>query len=284
GTMTCSKKVEKFINDSYKNKIYDEFLEPTMFVKNSKIEKDDLIIWMNFRPDRAVELIGKFYKDGYDVITLMKIRDSIKYPYLIDDLHISNTLGEVLERNNLKQLRIAETEKYNHVTYFFDGGRDLKLKNSDNILVASPKVATYDLKPEMSINEVNEKLLAKLDENIYDVVIVNYANGDMVGHTGNMDAAVQAVEAVDNAVGKLYDKVKEKDGILIITADHGNCEYMIDDDNNIVTTHTTNKVNFVLCNENVTLKDGGLADIAPTILDILNIEKPVDMTGESLIK
>ena len=194
---------------------------------------------------------------------------------------LENTLGEYISIKGLKQLRIAETEKFAHVTYFFDGGEDKKLKNCDRILIPSPKVATYDLKPEMSAYEITDTLINKIEN--YDLVILNYANGDMVGHTGNLEASIKAVETLDDCLKKLHDKIKEIDGNLLIIADHGNCEYMIDDDGNKVTSHTTSLVPCILCNNNYSLKDGALCDVAPTILKIMNIDIPKEMTGKSLV-
>ena len=188
-----------------------------------------------------------------------------------------------MDKLNLKQLRIAETEKYAHVTYFFDGGREIELKNSKRILIPSPKVATYDMKPEMSAYNITKTLINELD-NDYDFVVVNYANPDMVGHTGNYDAAVEAVEKVDLCLGKLYEKVKSTNGVLFILADHGNCENMIDENGNPITTHTTNKVPFIITDKNIELTNGKLADIAPTVLKYMNIKIPDEMNGNILIK
>ena len=187
-----------------------------------------------------------------------------------------------LSKKGIKQLRIAETEKYAHVTYFFDGGKELELANCDRILIPSPKVATYDLKPEMSAYEITDMLLSVVDN--YDVVILNFANGDMVGHTGDFKATIKAVETVDECLGKIYNKVVGKDGILVVTADHGNSDYMLDEDGNIVTSHSTSLVPFIVTDKKLKLKDGKLADIAPTMLNIMGLEVPSEMTGESLIK
>ena len=196
---------------------------------------------------------------------------------------LDNTLGEYLSKNHKTQLRIAETEKYAHVTYFFDGGVEKDLDGCKRILVNSPKVATYDLKPEMSAYEVTDKLIKELDNHL-DVVILNFANGDMVGHTGNLDAAIKAVETVDDCIGKIYKKVEEIGGTLIVTADHGNSEVMIDDNGNVITSHTTNKVPFIITDKSIKLEDGKLADIAPTMLYLLGLDIPKEMTGNVLIK
>ena len=206
----------------------------------------------------------------------------VKAPHAFNDPELTNILGEYIEKQELSQLRIAETEKYAHVTFFFDGGKEVDYKKEKKILVPSPKVATYDLKPEMSADEVTDKLLAELSNT--DLVILNFANGDMVGHTGVLQAAIKAVETVDKNLKRIYDKVMELGGILIVTADHGNCEEMLDDDNNVVTSHTTNPVPFIITESNLKLHEGKLGDIAPTILDLMGIEKPKEMTGESLIE
>ena len=223
--------------------------------------------------------------ENVKLVSMMPITDSVKGITAFDIQKLNNTLGKYVDDLGLNQLRIAETEKYAHVTYFFDGGVELALKNSKRILVNSPKVATYDLKPEMSAEEVTDKLLAELDNDYLDLVVLNYANGDMVGHTGNYDAAVKAVEFLDKCIGRLYQKVEEKQGILVITADHGNCDIMINEDGTPCTTHTTNKVPFIVTKDDIQLKDDGkLADIAPTLLHLLKIPVPVEMDGESLIK
>jgi 2,3-bisphosphoglycerate-independent phosphoglycerate mutase len=212
------------------------------------------------------------------------VTETVKCPHAFNDLDLKNILVDYLHNNNLSQLRIAETEKYPHVTFFFDGGKEVEYPDMKKILIPSPKVATYDLKPEMSVYEVTDNFLKEVGN--FDVTIMNLANGDMVGHTGVYEAAVQAVEDMDKCLEKIYNKVvKELDGTLIIIADHGNCEQMWDDKNNVpLTSHTTNPVNcIVVSNTEYTVHDGGLADIAPTILKILDIKKPKDMTGKSLI-
>lgn len=197
---------------------------------------------------------------------------------------IDNSLGVYLATKNCSQLRIAETEKYAHVTYFFDGESNASLEGCQKFLIPSPKVATYDLKPEMSAYEITDRLLHELDQNKYDVVILNYANGDMVGHTGVFDATVKAVEAVDICLGKLIDKVQMLNGTLVVLADHGNCDVMLDQENHIITSHSTNKVPFIITRNNITLKDGKLGDVAPTLLALLNLPVPKDMTGKILIE
>ena len=202
---------------------------------------------------------------------------------------LTNTLGEYVSKNGLNQLRIAETEKYAHVTFFFNGGVETPNANEDRALIASPKVATYDLKPEMSANEVTEELISRLDQDKYDMIILNFANPDMVGHTGVMEAAVKAIETVDTCLGKVVEKVLEKDGTVFVTADHGNAEVMIDySTGNPMTAHTTDEVPFLWISKDSEVKElkskGKLADIAPTMLTVMGLEVPSEMTGENLIK
>ena len=269
-------------DDSYKNGIYDEFIEPSLLNKNGLIEKDDAVIWFNFRPDRAIQILSYLENITSHIATMMFVSNDIKAPFAFKLNDLKNTFGEYISDMGLKQLRIAETEKYAHVTYFFDGGVEKKLNGCDRILVHSPKVATYDLKPEMSAYEVTDKLLENMNK--YDVIILNFANPDMVGHTGNMSATIKAVEVVDENLGRIYEKACELGFTLLVTADHGNSEYMIDENNNPVTSHTTNKVPFIVCNKNLQLNEGRLSDIAPTMLELLRLGKPKEMTGESLIK
>lgn len=280
------------IKDSYANKIYDEFVLPTVLDKNGIVEENDGLILFNYRPDRGRELFSaltnpkftgferKFIRN-LKLVTMMPLSNEVINTTAFDNQNLADTLGEYLADNNKKQLRIAETEKYAHVTYFFDGGLEKELVGCDRILIPSPKVATYDLAPEMSAVEITDRLIEVVDN--YDVVIVNYANGDMVGHTGIIPAAVTAVECVDKCLGRLYKKVEEIGGTLLVTADHGNCDWMLDDNNNVITSHSTSLVPFII-NKNVELKDGKLADIAPTILTMLNLEIPKEMTGNILIK
>ena len=292
--MTQNKEVKDIlntINESYKNNITDEFIEPFK-TYDINIKENDGILVFNFRPDRLRELFTAFtnpdFKDferefipNLKLVTMMPVDSNVICTNLFKHTKINNYLGEVLMKNNLKQLRIAETEKYAHVTYFFDGENKTKLDNCDQILIPSPKVATYDLKPEMSAYEITDTLLSKMEN--YNVIILNFANGDMVGHTGNFEATVKAIESVDECIGKIYQKINELNGILIITADHGNCDYMLDDNNNIITSHSISPVPF-LVTKNIKLKNGKLADIAPTVLTLLNIKVPKEMTGEILIK
>ena len=289
-----SNNYEEVINNSYKNNIFDEFIMPTIINDNCLIEENDGVIIANFRPDRIIQIVNALTNKDFNefevkkftnlkVSTMAPVADTVYANCAFPRDELSNTLGVYLSSLGYKQLRIAETEKYAHVTYFFDGGKELELQGCNRVLIPSPKVATYDLKPEMSATEITDKLLLELDNN-YDLVILNYANGDMVGHTGNMEATIKAIEVVDYNLGRLYNKLQEKNGLLIITSDHGNSDCLIDENNNIITAHTTNKVPFIICDKNFKLKDGKLSDIAPTILKILNIEIPKEMTGNILIE
>ena len=293
GLGETSLSIKEYIEDSYSKEIIDEFFVPTVFDKNGRLEENDGLIVFNFRKDRLREILtaitNKNFNDmavtkfnNVQTVTMMPVVESVIAEHAFDDPKLTNILGEYIEKQGKSQLRIAETEKYAHVTFFFDGGKEVDYKNEKKILIPSPKVATYDLKPEMSAYQVSDELLNELGN--YDLIILNFANGDMVGHTGVLEAAIKAVESVDVCLGKLYDKVKELDGVMIITADHGNCEEMLDEDNNVLTAHTTNPVPFIVTKENISLVPGKLGDIAPTILELMNIEKPVEMTGNSLIK
>jgi len=283
----------EYMENSYKENITDEFIKPMLINKEGTITDGDGLLVFNFRPDRLRQLFKVITNKEFNefphktfknikLTTMMPVSDEVICLNAFTNQKLDNTLGEYLSYKGVKQLRIAETEKYAHVTYFFDGGIEKELKGCDRILIPSPKVATYDLKPEMSAYEITDKLLSVIEN--YDLVVLNFANGDMVGHTGIFDAAVKAVEVVDECIGKIYNKVMEMGGTLIVTADHGNSDYMIDENNNPVTTHSTSLVPFIVTDDKIELKDGKLADIAPTILDIMGIEKPIEMTGESLIK
>ncbi len=272
----------------------DEFVIPAIIDENGMIEDNDGMIVFNFRPDRLRQLFKIFTNDSFNefahhkyqnlkVVTMMYVNDEVLAPYAYEILKLDNTLGEYVSKLGLKQLRIAETEKYAHVTYFFDGGLDRVYRGEDRILIPSCKVATYDLKPEMSAVEITNNLLDCLDRD-YDLIVVNYANGDMVGHTGNMKATIKALETVDECLGKLYKKVMDKNGILVVTADHGNSDIMLDDKNNIITSHTTSKVPFIVTLDNLHLNEGKLGDIAPTILRLMEKDIPKEMTGNILIR
>lgn len=288
--------------DSYAKEVYDEFILPTIITKDGqpvgKVEEGDSIIFFNFRPDRAREMTRAFCDDAFTGFERDRVNTHFvtftQYDITIPNKEVAftpqtltNTFGEFLANAGKSQLRIAETEKYAHVTFFFNGGVEDSYENEDRVLVSSPKVATYDLQPEMSVNEVSDKLDDAIRSGKYDVIICNFANPDMVGHTGNMDAAVSAIEAVDAAVGKVITAIEETNGYAFICADHGNAEQMKDyETNGAFTAHTVNPVPFVLVNykEGVTLKEGGkLADIAPTLIEMMGMEKPAEMDGESLL-
>ena len=285
--------IEEYIQNSYKENITDEFLIPAVFDETGRIEEQDGIITFNFRKDRLREILtaltNKDFKEmevvkfnNIKTVTMFPVTLSVKAKAAFLDEELTNTIGEYLESKGLSQLRIAETEKYAHVTFFFDGGKEIDYPHEKKILIPSPKVATYDLKPEMSAKEITDILLNELEK--YDVIILNFANGDMLGHTGVVPAAIKGIETVDKCLEKLYQKIKELDGLMIITADHGNCEEMLDKNDNPVTSHTTNLVPFIVTKENIKLKEGKLADIAPTILDLLNLPIPKEMTGNTLIE
>ena len=288
---------EEIFTNSYEKEITDEFIKPSI-IKNTNgfLNDNDGIIVFNYRPDRLREMFTAITNNeaspmktkkfkNIKLVSMMPITDTVIGEHAFDHQSLTNTLGEYLDNLGLSQLRIAETEKYAHVTYFFDGGKEIKLKHAKRILVPSPKVATYDLKPEMSAEEITNKLLEELNKDYLDIVILNYANGDMVGHTGVYDKAVTAVEFLDKCLKRLYDKIKEIDGTLIVTADHGNCDIMINEDGTPCTTHTTSKVPFIVTNKEIELKeDGKLADIAPTLLTLLDVPIPAEIDGTSLIK
>ncbi len=277
----------------YKSNITDEFVNPCIIEGGSKIKENDGVLFINFRPERMKQLIDAFTDPGFRVFETTKFRN-VKFasifkihknvPFAYEREEIKNTFGEYLLNLDFKQIRIAETEKYNHVTYFFDGEKEITDKSYSKVLVPSPSVPTYDMKPEMSAGEVTGEVLKAIDED-YDFILINFANPDMVGHTGKIGAAIDAIELVDFCVGKIEEKAKENFYELVITADHGNAEYMIDVNGNPVTSHTTNKVPFIICDNKFKLKSGGgLKDIIPTVIDMYEIKKPEEMTGESLIE
>ena len=279
--------------ECYDNNIFDEFIIPTI-VNEKKIEDNDGMILFNFRPDRARELFTALTNKDFNefenkkfnnlkLVTMMPVADSVICTNAYKHENLINTLGEYIDNLGLKQLRIAETEKYAHVTYFFDGGVERDLKGSTRILIPSPSVKTYDLKPEMSAYLITDKLMEELDNN-YDLVVLNYANGDMVGHTGNYDATSKAVLALDNCLDRLYKKAIENGYTLVIIADHGNCDYMLDDKDNVVTSHSVSPVPCIITDNNYKVNNGRLCDVAPTILDIMGIDIPKEMNGNSLIE
>ena len=277
--------------------ITDEFINPSVINRDGFICDNDAIITFNFRPDRLRELYAALSNKDFEcfdrkmlnnikIVTMMPVAEEVICTNAYDKENINNVLGKVMDENNLSQLRIAETEKYAHVTYFFDGGIELELDKCKRVLIPSPKVDTYDLKPEMSAYEITDTLINELKENKYDLVVLNYANGDMVGHTGVYEKGIIAVETVDKCIEKLIDNINLDEYTIIITADHGNCEQMVNNDNTINTAHTTNLIPFIILNKDIKLKEnyvGTLADIAPTILKIMNIDLPKEMSGINLI-
>ncbi|MEA4815989.1 MAG: 2,3-bisphosphoglycerate-independent phosphoglycerate mutase [Lachnospiraceae bacterium] len=294
------------VEASYEKNVTDEFVAPVVITNPegkpvSKISNNDSVIFFNFRPDRAREITRALCDPDFNGFKRDFIPQGLKYicftqydvtmpnvevAYMPETL--KNTLGEYIASRGLKQLRLAETEKYAHVTFFFNGGIEKPNKNEDRVLIPSPKVATYDLKPEMSAYEVTDVLVEKILSKEYDLIVINYANSDMVGHTGIFEAAVKAVEAVDECVGRAYDALLKVNGQMFICADHGNSDQMIDYKTKTpFTAHTTNPVPFILVNyaEGIGFRENGkLADIAPTLLKMMDIPKPLEMTGESLLK
>ena len=282
------------VKNAYANGVTDEFVEPVICDPDGTISDHDSVIFFNFRPDRAREITRAFvdpdfsgFTRQYFPVTFVCTTEydatmpnvEVAYPRL----SVRNGLGEYLSSMGLSQLRIAETEKYAHVTFFFNGGVETQFPGEDRVLVPSPKVATYDLQPEMSADEVADKCVERIESGAYDVIILNFANCDMVGHTGVFDAAVRAVETVDTCVGRVVDATMKMGGIAMITADHGNAEVMTQPDGSPMTAHTTNPVPFILCGAGTELRKGRLADIAPTILDVMGLAVPEEMDGRTLI-
>ncbi|MED1562962.1 phosphoglyceromutase [Alkalihalobacillus alcalophilus ATCC 27647 = CGMCC 1.3604] len=291
------------IQDSYGNSVHDEFLIPSVMTKEdgspvAKIENDDAIIFFNFRPDRAIQMSQVFTNEDFrgfergdshptniHYVCLTQFSETVKGFVAFKPTNLDNTLGEVLSQQNYKQLRIAETEKYPHVTFFFSGGREQPFPGEERILIDSPKVATYDLKPEMSAYEVTDALVAEIEADKQDVIILNFANPDMVGHSGMLEPTIKAVEAVDECLGKVVEAILAKGGAAVITADHGNADEVITLADTPMTAHTTNRVPVIVTKENMSLReDGILADLAPTVLSLLGAKQPEEMTGKSLIK
>ena len=288
----------KAVEDSYAADVSDEFVKPVVCCPEGVINEGDSVIFMNFRPDRAREMtwalnLADF--DGFErkktvyplsYVCTAQYDEALPLPIAYPPEDIENTIGEIVSARGLRQFRVAETEKYAHVTFFFNGGVEKPCEGEERCLVPSPKeFPTYDLIPEMSAKTVADKCIEAIKSDEYEMIICNFANCDMVGHTGVMDAAVKAVETVDECMGRLYDAARSMpDTVLIITADHGNADCMSDAEGKINTAHTTNPVPFVVCSDSVKLRDGGrLADIAPTMLEIMNIPKPAEMSGSSLI-
>lgn len=291
---------KELIDENYKKELYDEFVIPGI-INKCPIKDNDGVITFNFRKDRIREMFTllsnpEAYKEkasdkGLNVITynnlktltMYPVTETVLSPHAFNDLDLKNILVDYLHNNGVSQLRIAETEKYPHVTFFFDGGKEVEYDDMKKILIPSPKVATYDLKPEMSVYEVTDNFLKEVGN--YDVTIMNLANGDMVGHTGVYEAAVEAVEDMDKCLAKIYKRtVEELGGILLIIADHGNCDMMWDSEHKPVTSHTTNPVPCIITKKGIELNDGKLADIAPTMLELIGLPIPKEMTGNSLIR
>ncbi|MBO5383171.1 MAG: 2,3-bisphosphoglycerate-independent phosphoglycerate mutase [Ruminococcus sp.] len=284
------------IKNSYANEVTDEFMLPTVVDENGKISENDSVVFFNFRPDRARQITRAFvdteftgFERAYFPIHFVCMAQydaampnvSVAFP----PEALTMTLGEYLAKLGKTQLRIAETQKYAHVTFFFNGGEEKQFDGEDRILIKSPDVETFDMKPEMSAFEVTDAVVDAIEADKYDVIILNYANCDMVGHTGIFDAAKTAVEAVDTCVGRMVDAIMAKGGVALITADHGNADKMYEPDGSAFTAHTTNPVPFIVVGEDCELREGGvLADIAPTILKLLDVPQPAEMTGKSLIK
>ncbi len=282
------------VAQSYENGVTDEFVEPVVCDSEGTISNNDSIIFFNYRPDRAREItramvdpeFDGFPREFFPTTYVCNTEYDASMPNVLvawPRIAVKNGLGEYLSSLGLTQLRIAETEKYAHVTFFFNGGVETQYPGEDRVLVASPKVATYDLQPEMSAYEVCDKCVERIKSGAYDVVILNFANCDMVGHTGVLPAAIKAVETVDECVGRVVDATMEMGGIAMITADHGNAEVMLQPDGSPMTAHTTNRVPFILCGAGTELREGRLADIAPTILDVMGLACPPEMDGKTLI-
>lgn len=291
------------VEDNYRNGIFDEFVLPSVITKENgepvaTIEDEDSVIFYNFRPDRAIQISNTFtnedfrsfdrgenYPKNLYFVCLTHFSETVKGYVAFKPTNLDNTLGEVLSQNGLTQLRIAETEKYPHVTFFMSGGREAEFPGEKRILIDSPKVATYDLKPEMSAYEVTEALLKEIEEDNFDAIILNFANPDMVGHSGMLEPTIKAIETVDECLGKIITLIEQKGGKAIITADHGNSDEVVTLDGKPMTAHTTNPVPVIVTQKDVELRtDGILGDLAPTMLDLLGLEKPAEMTGTSIIK
>ena len=288
------------VKDSYAADTFDEFIEPVVINKDGKpvgtVKDNDAIIFFNFRPDRAIQLsraVSEADFDGFDrgerpknvtLTTMTNYTDEMDADVIFPPIFMNNVVGQVLSDAGLSQVRVAETEKFPHVTFFMNGGRHEKFPGEERILIPSPQVETYDLKPEMSAYEVADALVEGIENDLYDAILLNFANPDMVGHSGMVEPTIKAVEATDENLGRVVDKILEKDGYAIIFADHGNADTLINEDGSPHTAHTTVPVPVIVTKKGLELrKDGKLADVAPTMLELLGLEQPEEMTGESLI-
>lgn len=291
------------VEDNYRNGIFDEFVLPSVITKENgepvaTIQDEDAVIFYNFRPDRAIQISNTFTNEDFRsfdrgenhpknlyFVCLTHFSETVNGYVAFKPTNLDNTLGEVLSQNGLTQLRIAETEKYPHVTFFMSGGREAEFPGEKRILINSPKVATYDLKPEMSAYEVTDALLKEIEADNFDAIILNFANPDMVGHSGMLEPTIKAIETVDECLGKIITLIEQKGGKAIITADHGNSDEVVTLDGTPMTAHTTNPVPVIVTQKDSELRtDGILGDLAPTMLDLLGLEKPAEMTGTSIIK
>jgi 2,3-bisphosphoglycerate-independent phosphoglycerate mutase len=291
------------VEDSYSHGIFDEFVIPSVITKEdgqpvATIQDNDAVIFYNFRPDRAIQISNTFTNDDFRsfdrgpkhpkqlfFVCLTHFSESVNGYVAFKPSNLDNTIGEVLAQNGKKQLRIAETEKYPHVTFFMSGGREEKFPGEERILINSPKVATYDLQPEMSAYELTDALMKEIQADKFDAILLNFANPDMVGHSGKLEPTVKAIETVDECLGKIVDLILEKGGYAVITADHGNADEVITLEGEPMTAHTTNPVPVIVTKKGVELRDGGiLGDLAPTLLQLLALPQPIEMTGKSLIK
>jgi len=298
GTGAVSESAAFSVQNAYERGETDEFVIPTVITGNNEcspvISENDSVIFFNFRSDRAREITRAFTNDNFSdfkrkifphthFVCMTQYDETFNLPVAFPPESLRNILADILSKGHLRQLRIAETEKYAHVTFFFNGGQEEPFEGEERVLIPSPKVATYDMQPEMNAYAVTDEVEKAVSSGKYDVIILNYANLDMVGHTGIFDAAVKAVETIDNCIGRVEKAVSAAGGLLILTADHGNAEQMLDGSGGIQTAHTCDPVPFLFCDTGARLRNGILADIAPTLLEILGIEKPTEMTGKSLI-
>ncbi|MCE4050354.1 MULTISPECIES: 2,3-bisphosphoglycerate-independent phosphoglycerate mutase [Bacillaceae] len=290
------------VEDNYRNGIFDEFVLPSVITKEdgkpvATIQDEDAVIFYNFRPDRAIQISNVFTNEDFRsfdrgenhpkdlyFVCLTHFSETVKGYVAFKPTNLDNTLGEVISQNGLTQLRIAETEKYPHVTFFMSGGREAEFPGEKRILINSPKVATYDLQPEMSAYEVTDALLKEIEADNFDAIILNFANPDMVGHSGMLEPTIKAIETVDECLGKIITLIEEKGGKAIITADHGNSDEVVTLDGKPMTAHTTNPVPVIVTVPGVELQEGKLGDLAPTMLELLGLEQPAEMTGTSIIK